>query len=63
MCSIGWGLVFGAFICSTIYRKGSISRKAALFLSFGHIFGQTSYRINIDKYIDSVCNIFEEDVK
>ena len=35
LCSIGWGLVVGALICSTVYRKGSVSRKGALFLLMG----------------------------
>ena len=61
-CSLGWGLVLGAFICSTIYRKGSTPRKAALFLTMGHLFNQSSYYMNLDKYIDCVLPIFEDDV-
>ena len=60
-CSMGWGFVIGAFICSTIYRRGSTARKAALFLLMGHLFGHSSYRINIDKYFDCVYPIFKED--
>ena len=59
--SMYWGLLFGAFICSTFYRRGSTARKAALFLTCGHVFGQISYHWNIDRYFDAVCNIYEAD--
>lgn len=59
--SIGWGLLFGALLCSVVYTRGSVPRRAALFLGCGHAFGQISYHWNIDKYFDTVYDIFEED--
>jgi len=50
----------GALINSTIYRKGKTVRKAALFATMGHLFGQISYHINLDQYFDSVHRVFEE---
>lgn len=61
ICSIGWGLLLGAVICTTMYRRGNPIRKGAVFLLCGHIFGQVSYYWNIDKYFDTVYPIFEED--
>lgn len=37
-CSGAWGLLFGALVCSTLYRKGSYIRKAALFVTSGVVF-------------------------
>ena len=59
--SIAWGFVFGALICSTVYHRGRLPRKAAVFVTSGHVFGQFSYYTNINKYFDSVYPIFEED--
>ena len=58
---MGWGLVTSSIICSTVYRRGSNTRKAALLLTCGHVFGQISYHWNIDKYFDTVYPVFEED--
>ena len=38
-CAIGWGLVLGALICSTVYKRGKPARQGALFLTCGHAFG------------------------
>lgn len=57
--SIGWGLLFGAFINATLYRRGNTIRKAALILASGHILGLVSYFSNIDRYLDSVYPIFQ----
>jgi predicted membrane protein len=51
--------MFGALINSTIYRYGKSVRKAALFVTFGHLFGQISYHVNLDQYFDSVFGVFE----
>lgn len=59
--STAWGLLLGAFICSTVYRKGSSIRKAAVFFTTGLVFSEISYRWNVDKYFDTVYPIFEED--
>ena len=59
--SICWGLFFGAFISATIYRRANIVRKAALFVTLGHVFGVISHRFNIDRYFDSVYPIFREE--
>jgi hypothetical protein len=55
-----WGILTASLINSTIYKKGSAVRKAALVLTIGHIFGQMSYHLNLDKYFDSVYAIYEE---
>lgn len=60
-CSIGWGVVAGAIICSTIYKRGNPIRKGALVLACAHLLGQASYYNNLDKYFDVVYPIFEED--
>lgn len=36
--SVGWGLVLGSVICATIYRRGSIIRKSAVFWTSGLVF-------------------------
>ena len=59
--SMAWGFLFGAFINTTLYRRGNPIRKAALFLAFGHFFGVASYLRNLDRYFDSVYPIFERD--
>lgn len=48
-------------MCSTVYRRGSNIRKGAVFLTFGHFFGQVAYHWNLDKYFDTVYPVFEED--
>jgi len=58
---MAWGILFGAIINATLYRRGNIIRKTALFLTFGHVFAIMSYRHNIDRYFDSVYPIFRED--
>jgi hypothetical protein len=58
-CSIIWGLITASIINTTLYRKGSFFRKAAVMVTIGHIFGQVGYHINLDKYFDSVYEIFE----
>ena len=55
-----WGLITGSIINATIYKKGSFFRKGALLITFGHVFGQIGYHVNLDKYFDSVYSIFEE---
>lgn len=61
--SIAWGLVFAAAFNTFFYRKGSTIRRLALFFTVGHLMGQTSYEMNIDRYFDSVYELFEEDAK
>lgn len=57
--SMGWGAIVGSLICSTIYRRGRLLRKFAVFLTFTHLFGQSAYRLNLDKYFDNIYPIFE----
>jgi hypothetical protein len=52
-------MMAGSLINSTIYKKGRTIRKAALFITIAHIFGQISYHVNLDRYFDSVHQIFE----
>jgi hypothetical protein len=59
--SLAWGLLFGAVVNTTLYRRGNTIRKVALFLTFGHLFGMTSHRFNIDRYFDSVYPVFREE--
>jgi hypothetical protein len=42
--SLAWGLLIGAFVNATIYRRGSTVRKAALFVTSGHVFNTLSHR-------------------
>lgn len=58
--SLAWGLLLGAIINSTIYRRGNTVRKTALFVTFGHLFNVISYQSNVDRYFDSVYPIFEK---
>lgn len=59
--SLAWGLLIGALINATIYRRGNTIRKTALFLAFGHIFAICAYRNNINRYFDGVYPIFREE--
>jgi hypothetical protein len=59
--SIAWGLIFGALINATLYRKGNPIRKAALFVTCGHLFGALSQAYNVDRYFDAVYPIFQAD--
>lgn len=52
-------MMAASLINCTIYKKGRTARKAALFITIAHIFGQVSYQINLDKYFDSVYQIYE----
>ena len=49
----------GSLINTTIYKKGRSLRKAALFITIAHVFGQISYHVNLDRYFDSVNEIFQ----
>jgi hypothetical protein len=53
--------LFGAFLNVTLYKHGSPVRRAALFLTCGHAFGQISYSANLDRYFDSVYPVFQKD--
>jgi len=44
-----------------LYKHGSPVRRAALFLTCGHVFGQISYSANLDRYFDSVYPVFQKD--
>jgi len=59
--SLAWGLLIGAAVNATIYRRGNTIRKTALFLTFGHIFAICTYRNNLNRYFDSVYPIFREE--
>ena len=59
--SMAWGFLLGALVNTTIYRKGSTIRKAAVFVAFGHFFGVVSYMVNLDRYFDSLYPLFEKD--
>ena len=59
--SMAWGFLLGALVNTTIYRKGSTIRKAAVFVAFGHFFGVISQMVNLDRYFDSLYPLFEKD--
>jgi len=59
--SVAWGLLLASFINCTIYKQGIFIRKAALFVTLGHLFGGIAYMINLDRYFDSVYPISEKD--
>ena len=59
--SIAWGLISGALINATFYRRGTSIRKAALFVTSGHLFGALSHIYNVDRYFDVVYPIFQAD--
>ena len=59
--SLCWGLLFGSIINATIYRRGSTVRKAALFVTSGHVFNLLGHAYNVDRYFDAVYPIFEAD--
>jgi hypothetical protein len=59
--SLSWGLLIGALINMTIYRRGNIIRKSALFLACGHLTSIVGYRNNLDRYFDAVYPIFQEE--
>ena len=56
--SVAWGLLIACLINVTLYKGGSPIRRAALFVTVGHIFGGIAYMTNIDRYFDSVYPIF-----
>ena len=58
---MAWGFLLGSLINTTIYKKGSPIRKAAVFMALGHFFGVASYLVNLDRYFDSVYPLFEKD--
>lgn len=59
--SLAWGLLLGAVVNASIYRRGSAVRKAALFVTSAHAFRSLSHSYNVDRYFDAVYPIFQED--
>ena len=58
---LAWGLFLGALINTTLYRKGSLVRKAAMFTFVGHSFSVINYNGSIDRYFDAVYPVFRDD--
>jgi hypothetical protein len=59
--SLCWGLLLGAAINATLYRRGSTVRRIALFVTCGHVFNLLSHAYNVDRYFDAVYPIFQAD--
>lgn len=56
-----WGLLFATVLNLTVFRHTNNIRKAAVFVTLGHLFGHLSYYNNLDRYFDSVYTIYEQD--